>query len=187
MDSTHRITRRELLSKMGTGLAVITISTAWGEITPAEAKVKGRPFRILTATEAIYLDEFADILLPGSREAGISHYVDDQLGRENPLLLLKYMNYPSAYVDFYRLGLSALNRLSLSRYKGSFDKINEEQKMELVREISQKNPAEWNGPPAPLFYFVVRNDAVDVYYGTPQGFEKLGVPYMAHIMPKENW
>jgi len=34
---------------------------------------------------------------------------------------------------------------------------------------------------------VVRNDAVDVVYGTQSGFEQLGVPYMAHIAPPSRW
>jgi hypothetical protein len=57
----------------------------------------------------------------------------------------------------------------------------------LVREISGTVPAEWSGPPAPLFYFVTRNDAVDVFYGTREGFATLEIPYMPHILPRESW
>jgi hypothetical protein len=32
-------------------------------------------------------------------------------------------------------------------------------------------------------YFVLRSDAVDVVYGTMEGYESLGVPYMPHIVP----
>ena len=35
--------------------------------------------------------------------------------------------------------------------------------------------------------FVLRADALDVTYGTPEGFEALGIPYMAHIMPETPW
>jgi hypothetical protein len=35
--------------------------------------------------------------------------------------------------------------------------------------------------------FVLRADALDVTYGTPGGFENLGIPYMAHIMPEQPW
>ena len=57
----------------------------------------------------------------------------------------------------------------------------------LVEKIANSNPPGWAGPPAPLVYFVVRSDAVDVVYGTPEGFDKLGVPYMQHIMPPRKW
>ena len=43
------------------------------------------------------------------------------------------------------------------------------------------------GPPAGLVYFVLRSDTVDVMYGTMEGYESLGVPYMAHIEPDKRW
>jgi hypothetical protein len=38
-----------------------------------------------------------------------------------------------------------------------------------------------------LFWFVLRSDAVDVVYGTKEGVERLGLPYMAHIEPPSRW
>ncbi len=49
--------------------------------------------RSLNAAEAHTLEALGDVLLPGVREAGIAHYVDEQLGCENPLFALKYMDY----------------------------------------------------------------------------------------------
>ena len=117
----------------------------------------------------------------------LAHFVDDQLSRENPMLLLKYLDFTAAYTDFYKLGLAGLERVSQAKFRTSFPDLEPEQKMEIVREMSQKDPAAWTGPPAPLFFFVIRNDAVDVLYGTPQGFQKLGIPYMAHILPAQKW
>ena len=31
------------------------------------------------------------------------------------------------------------------------------------------------------------NEKVDVVYSTVDGYEALGVPYMAHIMPERRW
>ena len=43
-------------------------------------------------------------------------------------------------------------------------------------------------PPAAGFvYFVLRSDAVDVVYGTVEGYAELGIPYQAHIMPLKRW
>jgi len=53
--------------------------------------------------------------------------------------------------------------------------------------VSDGIPEGWQGPPAPLAYHALRNDAVDVVYGTPAGLQKLGVPYMEHILPPERW
>ena len=59
------------------------------------------------------------------------------------------------------------------------------QQATLIRQLSQSSPADRQGPPAPLFYFATRSDTIDVYYGTVQGFVRLGIPYTAHIMPPE--
>jgi hypothetical protein len=181
------MTRRELLGRMGSGLLVLTVSTPWGELTPAEARAKGASFKNLTAAEGALLEELGDVLLPGAREAGVAHYVDDQLSRPDPLLFLKYMEYPTSHLEFYRQGLAALERLSQLRHGSLFARTSQEQKVSTIREISQKNPEGWDGPPAPLFYFVVRNDAVDVYYGAEEGFARLNIPYMPHLPPPAKW
>lgn len=46
----------------------------------------------------------------------------------------------------------------------------------LVATLGRGPPPGWQGPPSPLFFFIVRSDAVDAVYGTPEGFEELGVP-----------
>jgi hypothetical protein len=187
-DSGHlEITRRELLGRMGGGLLILTVSTPWGEITPAEARAKGAGFKNLTAEEGVLLEELGEVLLPGAGEAGIAHYVDDQLSRPDPLLFLKYMEYPASNLEFYRQGLAALDRLSRLRHSAPFARASQEQKAAIIREISHKSPEGWNGPAAPLFYFVARNDAVDVYYGGEEGFARLQIPYMPHLPPPTKW
>ena len=42
---SNGLQRRELLARMGTGLVVLTIHSAWGEISPAEARARGIPLR----------------------------------------------------------------------------------------------------------------------------------------------
>lgn len=181
------MSRRELIQQMGAGFIAITVSTAWGEMTPKEARAKQIPYKQFDGLEARTLETFGDTLLPGAGQAGIAHFVDDQLGRENPMLLLKYLDTIGSYKEFYKSGLKSLNGFSTERFKKNFGEVSEAQRIELVREISGKNPASWSGPPAPLFYFVVRNDAVDVFYGTVEGFERLSFPYMAHIVPPAKW
>ncbi len=59
---------------------------------------------------------------------------------------------------------------------------------DFITVMMQKNPDGWtNAPPAPLFYFALRSDAIDVTYGTMAGFERLDIPYMAHIEPARPW
>jgi hypothetical protein len=47
--------------------------------------------------------------------------------------------------------------------------------------------ADWNGPPPLLVYLTLRNDAVDVVYGSEAAYDKLNLPYMAHIAPLRPW
>jgi len=178
-----RIGRRELLAGMG----AITVSSACGPISPRRARASRAPLRRLAAAEGRGLEALGDVLLPGAAAAGLAHYVDDQLGRDDPLLILKYMDYTGPYLGFYREGLAALDRLSLARHSRPFEDIAPEQRAGLVGEISRQTPPGWSGPPAPLFYFVTRNDAIDVVYGTVEGFAALGVPYMPHILPPHPW
>lgn len=185
--SPLQMTRRQLLAGVAGGTAAFTVSSALGEIPSAEAHARATGFKNLTVREGALLEALGDVLLPGAAKAGIAHYVDDQLGRSQPLLFLRYMDYPASCLEFYRQGLAALDDFSKSRYKHPFTAASQEQKVAIIQEMSRNNPDGWSGPPAPLFYLVVRNDATDVYYGTPQGFERLEVPYAALLKPPHDW
>ena len=41
----------------------------------------------------------------------------------------------------------------------------------------------WQGPAGGFVYLLLRSDSVDVVYGTVEGYEALGIPYMPHIAP----
>ncbi|MDQ2844538.1 MAG: gluconate 2-dehydrogenase subunit 3 family protein [Acidobacteriota bacterium] len=179
-----KVTRRTLVSSVGTGLIAIAVIPAAGVgriQAPDAASTR------LTSAEHTLFESFAETLLPGSAQAGIVDYLHAQLASPAPLLFLRYMDYTDSYIDFYRKGLKALEHQSEMRFNRSFPELEPAEKIALVRDLSAHNPSGWEGPPAPLFYFVVRNDAVDVYYGTPQGFKRLGIPYMAINYPPRNW
>jgi hypothetical protein len=181
------ISRRLLLAQMAAGAAALAVNSACGPISPKRARAEGLQLKHLTDAEGQTLEALGDTLLPGAAEAGVAHYVDDQLGRDEPLLFLKYVDWTGGDAAFYKDGLAALERHSLERNGRSFVSSSTEERVALVGEISRVNPPGWNGPPAPLFYFVTRNDAVDVFYGTPEGLQKLAVPYMPHIVPPQKW
>jgi hypothetical protein len=126
------LSRRQLFERVGGGLMALTVSTAWGELTPAEARAKDAPFKHLTAAEGARLEALGEVLLPGAREAGVAHFVDDQLGRPDSLLFLKYMEYPSPQLDFYRDGLAALNGICQKRNGASFTSASDAQRVAMV-------------------------------------------------------
>lgn len=179
--------RREFILKMGGGLSGLTVAATLGAFDPARARAEGQPLSMLDAREGAALDALGETLLPGAAAAGIAQYVDRQLGSAVPLLMLPYLDFPQPPLAFYRQGLAALETLAQARHAMAFADLGAGEQAGLVGEIASSMPQGWAGPPAPLFAFVVRNDAVDVVYGTQAGFEALDVPYMPHILPETDW
>ena len=181
--------RRQFLRSGSLGLLAFSLGGIELLLTPREARAKTLPFRVLKAAEVASLEALGEILVPGAREAGIAHFVDQQLAADpaDCLLLIRYLDVPPPYIDTYRPALAALDAASQSAHRKNFSALDEEAAIALVRTMSQSNPEGWQGPPAPLFYFAARSDAVDVVYGTEEGFERLGIPYMAHIRPTAKW
>ncbi len=175
------------------GAALNTLAFAVGDavllLSPREAQAQGIPLKILTADERATLEALADTLLPGAKDAGIAPYVDQQLGVDpgDCLLAARNVGVPPPYAGFYRASLAALDQVSLKLHDAKFAALAPEKQHALVAQMQKENPPGWAGPPSPFFYFLARNDAVDVYYGTVEGFARLGVPYMPHILPERSW
>jgi hypothetical protein len=65
--------------------------------------------------------------------------------------------------------------------------MTEAEQRSFVDAMRQNKVGGWQGPGGSFVYTVLRLDAVDVVYGTVEGYAGLGVPYMAHIMPTKRW
>lgn len=172
------------------GVLVAVGSTVLGGVmTAAEAYANKAPLKVLTESESFTLAKLGETLVTGAEQAGIAHFVDYQLSvdPDDCLLIAKYFQVKPPYLDIYRAGLKALNDVCIRQFEKPFHALTENQIHPLIESLFDGSVKEWQGPPAPLFYLLVRNDAVDVVYGTPEGFEKLSVPYMAHIMPPGGW
>lgn len=181
--------RRAFLQAAGLGLLAFKVDGAEVRLTPQAAREQKIQYRVLTPAEVQIVEALGETLLPGAREAGIAHFIDQQLAADpaDSLLMLRYLDVPPPYVDFYRPALAAFDAHAQTRFDKPIAQLTQEQLNTLVGEVARANPEGWRGPPSPFVYFVLRNDAVDVVYGTPEGFAKLGVPYMAHIMPPTKW
>lgn len=182
-------TRRSFLRNSGIGLLTFYVGGCEVEMTPQEARENEIAYGVLTDAEVSTVDALGEILLPGSAAAGLSHFIDHQLGAppDHQLLMIKYLGVPPPFAPFYQGGLAALNAYSQALKNDTFADLNQADQTELVGQFAQSNPDGWQGPPAPFFYFVLRNDVIDVVYGTQDGIESLGIPYMAHIEPPSRW
>jgi hypothetical protein len=185
--SPPRLDRRKLLHATATGLAALTISTPLGVMSPREAQAAQTSLATLTADEAATLEAFAETLVPGATEAGVSRFVDAQLGSEHPLFMLRYLDFNGDYTEFYRGSLAAIESLAQARFVAAYPSLSADQQASLIGEMLGGAPEGWTGPPSFLVYFAIRNDATDVTFGTPEGFAALGIPYLAHIEPPEGW
>jgi hypothetical protein len=179
-------TRRRFL---GTGAAGLVLTSIAGELvwtTPADAAERKGGFRTLTAFEAEWLGGLGEAIAPPSKAGGLAHYVDHHLGvpHADCLLGLRYLDVQPPYLDFYRPALASLARLGGG---GSPPAPGDARWTALLVELAKPAPPGWAGPPAPLFLFAVRLDAIDIAYGTRAGFARLGVEYLAHVEPERDW
>ncbi len=186
---TPRLSRRAFVRHSGVGLLSFCVAGCRLEMSPAEAHRRGIPFQVLSEDEVTTLEAYGETLLPGSAKAGLAHFIDHQLGAPavDQMLIIKYLGVDPPFASFYSSGLGNLDAAAKARHKSPFALLSADQRIALTGQLAQANPDGWDGPPAPFLYFVLRNDALDVVYGTQAGVESLGLPYMAHIEPPSRW
>jgi len=183
------VDRRQFMRGAALGALAFTVGGAQVLLTPREARAQGVPFRLLQAREAETLEALGETLVPGARAAGIAHFIDHQISvpPEEALLEARILNVRPPYASFYRAAIGALDKATAAQADQRFASLPAPAQRELVNVMRQGKLQGWQGPPQGFVYFVLRSDAVDVVYGTVEGYEALGVPYQAHIMPLKRW
>lgn len=181
--------RRQLLASTARAAALMLAYSVGGApllLTPAEARARQLPPRHLSRPELQVLERLCEALAPGATAAGVGHFVDHQLGVEpnDCLLIAKYFQVPPPYADFYRRGLTAVAALAQAHTGKPLGELDAAALEKVVGRWAVPG-AKWQGVDLFVFYLCLRSDAVDAVFGTPQGVESLGVPYMAHILPPE--
>jgi hypothetical protein len=184
------IERRTLMK--GAALSALAFSTGGAEVllSPREARAQNIPFRTLTPEQVATLEALGETLVPGAKQAGISHFVDQQLSIPpgEALLEARILNIRPPYANFYRAALGAIDKASKATQSGrGLAALSDDERHAFVDLMRQNKVAGWQGPPGPFVYLVLRSDAVDVVYGTMDGYAALGIPYMPHIAPEKRW
>jgi len=187
------VKRREFLEATAAGVVVAgsLVACGPGESPPSaiEASTSTDKVPLLDESMRAVVAALGDALVPGAAAAGLADYLEQQLGvaAEDALLMLRYLGVPAPYRDFYLPALDAVQRWSLSHYGKPVAALDDATRAQLLADLAADKPGAWGAAPAAFFYFVLRADAVDVVYGTRAGFERLGIPYMAHIEPQRDW
>ena len=181
--------RRAFVKGAALGALAFTVGGAEVLLTPGEARSRGVPFRLLKAPEAETIEALGETLVPGARSAGIAHFIDQQLSvpAEEALLEARIMNVRPPYANFYRAAIGAVNRASQTLHGRKFADLSTVEQRDFVNLMRQNKIDGWQGPAGGFVYFLLRSDAVDVVYGTVEGYEALGIPYMPHIAPERRW
>ena len=184
------IERRDFLKGTATGLLAFTVGGVEVLLSAREARAQGVPLRLLKADEAQTIEALGETLVPGARAAGVAHFVDQQLSvpPEEALLEARILNVRPPYARFYRAAVDAVDNASRTLNGGrKFAQLNPSEQHDFVDAMRQNKIQGWQGPGASFVYLVLRSDAVDVVYGTMDGYEALGIPYMPHIAPEKRW
>ena len=184
------IERRAFIKGATLGALAFTVGGVEVMLTPSQARAQGVPLRTLTAEQAVTLDALGETLVPGARQAGITNFVDQQISgpAEEALLEARILNVKPPYANFYRAALGAVDRASQALNGARrFAQLNETEQRDFVNNMRQNKVESWQGPAGGFVYFLLRSDAVDVVYGTMEGYAALGIPYMPHIAPTKRW
>jgi hypothetical protein len=175
----------------GATLGALAFSVGGVEVlmAPGEARARNVPFRLLDSHQGETLEALGETLVPKAREAGIAHYIDQQLSvsPQESLLQARIFNVRPPFADFYRSTIAAVDQHSQKMFGKDFAQASGKDQREFVDRLRQNKIEGWTGKPGGLTYAVLRADAVDVVYGTMEGYEALGIPYMAHIAPDKRW
>jgi hypothetical protein len=184
------IERRVFMQGAMIGTLAFVVEGVETMLTPRQAYAQGVPLRTLKPEEAKTLEAMGEALVPGARSAGIVQFVDQQISvaSEEALLEARIMNVRPPYANFYRAAIGAIDRASKARSNGrAFAELDGAEQHAFIDAMRQNKIEGWQGPGAPFVYFLLRTDAVDVVYGTMDGYAHLGVPYMPHIAPTRSW
>jgi Gluconate 2-dehydrogenase subunit 3 len=184
------VRRRAFMQGAAAGALAFTVGGTEILLLPSEARAQQVPLKVLSADEASRLEAVVDAVVPGAREAGIAHFVDQQCSvpPHEALLNIRIANVRPPFVNFYRAALNEIDRQCNAAHNKPFAQLTAAEQLAFIGAMRQGKHADWKGPPPqPAIYNAFRADGVDVVYGTVEGFERLGVPYMPHILPPARW
>ena len=183
------IGRRGFVKGATVSALAFTVGGAEVIMSAGQARAKGVPFRLLDAHQGETIEALGETLVPQARESGIAHFIDHQLSvpAHESLLQARIFNLRPPFADFYRTAIKTVDSGSSKMFGRDFAQLPAADQRKFVDLMRQNKIEGWTGPPGALVYAVFRADAVDVVYGTIEGYEALGIPYMPHIPPEKRW
>src|ERR1700709_2640925 len=99
--------RRVFLKGASMGVLAFAVGGIDVLMTPGEARARAVPFRLLNGEEAETLEALGEALVPGAREAGVAHFIDQQISVPpgEALLEARVVNIKPPFVNYYRAAI----------------------------------------------------------------------------------
>ena len=141
--------RRAFMKGAAGGALAFTVGGIEVLLTPAAARAQGVPLRTLTAAQAATLEALGETLVPGARQAGIAHFVDQQISipADEALLEARILNVRPPYANFYRAALAAVDRASQALNNGrDFAQLGESRAAQSRRQHAPEQDRRLAGP-----------------------------------------
>ncbi len=148
------------------GYPVARASNHVANDAPGRIPGQGTEYQILTPDEAAIMDVLADCIIPpgdyaGGREAGVTRFIDRQLGG--------YLHRDKA---MYKTCLTALNNGSRVGHGQMFIRLDEEAQIRYLTDIEageyNNRSEEWGDYTPSSFFNTMRDHCMMAYYGHPK-------------------
>ena len=145
-------------------------------------------FRTFSEVQGNTYAAWCNLLVNGAAAAGVARFADKYISGpyEQSLLLSRFLVTPPLS-GFYLAGIAGIDQESQARFGAVFLSLAHDKQLQIVDAAARSKTQAWSTPDPFLFYLISRSDAVDVVYGTEQGFQTLDFPYQAHIAPPTPW
>ena len=182
------IGRRQFISGVvGTAAVAGSMSIPNGSFGAGKDKVKEQ-YRTFNKMQAETFAAWCNLIVNGSANAGVAYFVDKYIS--NPyaqsLIMARFFE-DSPLSDFYIAGIAGIDKESREQFDRTFVLLESDKQLQIINAASQSKTRIWVKPSPFIFYLMSRSDAIDVVYGTEQGFQNLDIPYLAHLPPPQPW
>src|SRR6202048_3908989 len=146
------IGRRGFVKGATLGALAFTVGGAEVIMAPGEARARGVPFRLLDAHQGETLEALGETLVPSAREAGIAHFIDQQLSvpPHESLLQARIFNFRPPFADFYRAAITTADEGGRKLFGRDFTQLPAADQREFVYRMRQKKIEGGTGGPARL-------------------------------------
>ena len=177
-----QIERRAFMKGAGSGVLAFTVGGVEVLLTPGAARTQGVPFRLLNANEGETSRRWARRWCPARARPAlrISSTTRSRVPAEEALLQARIFNVRPPFANFYRAahrrGRPRQREVNNGRkFCGAVDdrtaRLRQQYAPEQDRRLDRARAER-------LSISLLRSDAVDVVYGTMEGYAALGIPYM---------